>query len=146
MFLGARGLANVVDLHEQQFGTEDQDMSRSALDKWEQLHRKKGQRMEDFLNDFDIVLADASYYGLNLGDIGLSRALLSKAKLNEEEERWVLLPVQGDYRRYQEIRRCLRRLPQCVAAHETYYQEEWARPPRYDNASTAAPSASASQV
>eukprot|EP00969_Alexandrium_andersonii_P116096 5134170-Alexandrium_andersonii.AAC.1 len=88
MFLGNRGLANVVYLLEQQFGTEDQDMTRSALDKRDEFHRKKNQSTEDFMNDFNIILADASYYGLNLGDIGLSRALLNKAKLNEEEERW----------------------------------------------------------
>eukprot|EP00969_Alexandrium_andersonii_P007132 311354-Alexandrium_andersonii.AAC.1 len=40
MFLGNRGLANVVYLLEQQFGTEDLDMTRSALGKWEQFHRK----------------------------------------------------------------------------------------------------------
>eukprot|EP00969_Alexandrium_andersonii_P282934 12507550-Alexandrium_andersonii.AAC.1 len=135
MFLGSRGLANAVYLLEQQFGAEGQDMTRSALGKWEQFYRKKNQSMEDFMNDFDIILADASYYGLNLGDIGLSRAMLNKAKLNEEEERWVLLPAQGDYRRYHEIRRHLRRLPQRAAAREAYFQEEWAYPPRHDNIS-----------
>eukprot|EP00969_Alexandrium_andersonii_P153171 6773265-Alexandrium_andersonii.AAC.1 len=122
MFAGARGLANVVYLLEQQFGAEDQDMTRSALGKWEQLQRKKNQSMEDFLSDIDIGLADASYYGLYLGDIGLSRALVQKAKLNDEEERWALLPVNGNYRRYREIVRRVGRFPQRTTAHAADYQ------------------------
>eukprot|EP00969_Alexandrium_andersonii_P132486 5858034-Alexandrium_andersonii.AAC.1 len=69
VFLGNRGLANVVYLLGQQFGAEDQDTTRSALGKRGQFHRNKNQSMEDFTSDFDIIIAGASYYGLILSDI-----------------------------------------------------------------------------
>jgi len=106
-----RGLATLVFCLEQRFGTEDQDDQKLALEKWDKLVRPRGQNLTHFLNDFDQVLTEASFYGLRVSDVGLSQALISKARLGEDDIRWILLPAGGDFAQYQVIRRAFKRLP-----------------------------------
>ena len=78
VLLQENGLATVVFVLEQEWGSEDQDLQRQSLDKWDGYHRAKGEDMVSFMTNFDILLAEAQFYGLRMGDVALSRELLKK--------------------------------------------------------------------
>ena len=75
------------------------------------MSRTGGQTIGEFIVDYDTVLAEAEARGFQADDITLSRELLRKARLTAEEKRGVLLTVQNDLTRYNEIRQSVMRLP-----------------------------------
>ncbi len=133
-------LATVVYLLEQTYATDESELQKDAFDKWELFSREKGQDMTRFLARVDLLLGEASKHGLYLNSVGLSRELLRKARLSADDKRWVLLPVQGDYNRYLEIRHYMKRLPagggrghSGSAPRERYFEQD--QPPPHSTGS-----------
>ncbi len=77
---------------EYHFGPEDQELLTDALENWEKLSRSRGQAIRDFLIDFDLKLGDAQARGYAVGAVALSRELLKKSRLTDEEKRYVGQP------------------------------------------------------
>ncbi|MEO2164399.1 MAG: hypothetical protein ABGY29_17965, partial [bacterium] len=138
------GLANLIFILEQEFGPEEQDLQEDALDKWDGFQRARGQTMVDFLVDFDYYLEEAVARGYQAGRVEMSRKLLQKARLSDEEKRWILLPVQNQLDRYDDIRRSLRRLPNQGAA-EAYWAGGSTGPAPHPGTNASAPAAAPAQ-
>ena len=58
----------------------------------------------DFLVDYDIQLSEAIGQGLRVNDVWLTRELLKKMRISEDEKRWALQPVLDDVNKYLEIK------------------------------------------
>ena len=61
--------------------------------------------------DWEVQLNEARSRGWQANRLILSRELLKRARLTNEERRWVLMPLQNNLQRYEEIRTLIRRLP-----------------------------------
>ena len=123
------GLQILIFALEQRFGAEDQDLQESSLESWEKLYRQRGQTIKDFLIDYELLLEEArARAGYNPDPVTLSRELLRKVRITDDERRWVMLPVQNDYSQYESIRQSLARLPHDHAADPyfiTHPEEGW---------------------
>jgi hypothetical protein len=98
------------------FAAEDSELQQESLDVYEKFSRGRGQNMPEYIVDWEYFLYDGQLDGYQANSLILSRELLKKARLTEDEKRWVLLPLQGDLRRYDDIKTLLKRLPSDHAA------------------------------
>ena len=66
---------------------------------------------------FEKLYAEANSHGLYYSAVTLTMLLLESACLTDSQESWILQTVAGDYSRYNEVRRALRRLPGLDSRH-----------------------------
>jgi hypothetical protein len=116
--LGQRnGLAILLARLEADIGSEVQDRVRQAGKNFERFKRPKGQNAADFIVIFENLYSEAVGHGLMMNRTLLSQKLIDAAGLSDHQETAVLQQVNGDYTRYEDIRRAIRRLPGLDSRH-----------------------------
>ena len=116
--LGQRnGLSILLARLEADLGSEAQDRVRYAGKQFQRFRRPKGQNAADFIVTFENLYSEAVAHGLIMNRTLLTQHLLEAASLTDAQEMAVLQQVNGDYTRYEDVRRALRRLPGLDTRH-----------------------------
>ena len=122
------GLQHLLQCLEAELGAELQDKQRLASKQFEQYKRGKSTNAAEFIMKFEQLYSHASQYGISMSRPLLSQKLLEAANLSEPQELYVVQQVGGDYSRYEDIRRALRRMPGLDTRHSGDAGNWWAQP------------------
>jgi hypothetical protein len=114
------GLARLMASLEAELGPGAQEMVRQSMDAWSKFSRARGTSLADYCTAFDICFAEAASQGLQMNNVGRSHALISKANLTSSDEQTLLVQVQWDYNRYDDIRRIMRKMSVDGKAAQTF--------------------------
>ena len=105
------GLFRLLQRLDAYLGQELQDTMRQYVREFRRYRRSRGVNMQEYISEFERLYSEASAHGMILNLVTLSMELIDHAQLSTNEEAWVMQTVGGDYWRYQDIRRAMKRLP-----------------------------------
>ena len=98
------GLGVLIHIMETRFGAEEDELAEDTLETFENFSRVRGQAITDFIVDWEWQLNEVTTKGWQGSPLILSRELLRRARITAEERRWILMPLQNNLNRYNEIR------------------------------------------
>ena len=98
-------------------GSELQDRVKESAKTFMRYRRPRGVSAAEHIVTFERLYADANAHGLYYSPVTLTMLLLESCQLTENQEQWVMQCVAGDYSRYAEVRRALRRMPGLDVRH-----------------------------
>ena len=112
-----QGLSILLRRLDSDLGSELQDRIKDSARAFMRYKRPRGVGAADHIVMFEKLYAEANSHGLYYSAVTLTMLLLESAMLSDSQEQWIMQTVAGDYSRYHEVRRALRRLPGLDSRH-----------------------------
>ena len=112
-----QGLSILLRRLDADLGSELQDRVKESAKTFMRYRRPRGVSAAEHIVTFERLYADANAHGLYYSPVTLTMLLLESCQLTDSQEQWVMQCVAGDYSRYAEVRRALRRMPGLDARH-----------------------------
>ena len=80
-----------------------QAWNMKLFDQFFEYCRKQGVNIRDYIAEHTLRYSEATTAGLELGNTARSYVMMKNARLDDEQRRWMLTPVQNDLQRFDEI-------------------------------------------
>ena len=109
---------------DENFGGPLQEIACAKYDKFLELRRGRGMHLRDFVTLFITLMSEAMAAGMELGSVIRTHFFFKMGRFSEDQKRWALQPVQGDYNQDLRIRRAIFEMPEELSKSAMYIAPE----------------------
>ena len=101
------------------YGEQQQTIVEKYIEDFLQYHRKRGQKLQEYVSEYNLKFQKAAEQGLEFGDTLKGYWFLRQGRFTEEQKRWVLMPTNNDWTKLKEMQLQCIRIPDSMngAAH-----------------------------
>ena len=89
------------------------------IEEFLQYHRKRGQKLQEYVSEYNLKYQKAAEQGLEFGPILRGYWFLRQGRLTEDQKRWILMPCNNDWTKLKEMQQQCIKIPDSMngAAH-----------------------------
>jgi len=101
------------------YGEQVQAIVEKYIEEFLQYHRKRGQKLQEYVSEYNLKYQKAAEQGLLFGPILCGYWFLRQGRLTEDQKRWILMPLDNDWTKLKEMQQQCIKIPDSMngAAH-----------------------------
>ena len=101
------------------YGEQSQTIVEKYIEDFLQYHRKRGQKLQEYVSEYNLKFQKAAEQGLEFGETLKGYWFLRQGRLTEDQKRWILMPTNIDWPKLKEMQQQCIKIPDSMngAAH-----------------------------